>query len=291
MTSMLSAVLKFRAVDQSILPRTHGKKIHGAFLSMVREHDARLGWRLHKGNESRLFTLSQIFGEREILATSILVKKDAQCFVRVTSLDGELRGYLENLKSSAGLLWTLCESNFVLEEVITDEERHELAGESSFESLSALWGGPNVSSPSSIRFDFTSPTCFRSGDVNLLFPTPAILFETLADRWKQAAPEPFASQIASEISDLLKTNVSDHRAKPRQIDEIVFVEQYRLATNMLDFGEFRRIGFSGDLTLSFAPGVPQPWKNLVALLSEFAVFAGVGYQTTMGMGQVEVTVR
>jgi CRISPR-associated endoribonuclease Cas6 len=54
---------------------------------------------------------------------------------------------------------------------------------------------------------------------------------------------------------------------------------------MLEFGSYRQIGFAGECTYEFATDAPGELKRQVSLLADFAFHAGVGYKTTMGMGQ------
>jgi len=68
------------------------------------------------------------------------------------------------------------------------------------------------------------------------------------------------------------------------------VLRYELKTQMGDFGNYRQIGFVGHCTL----GMPRrPVADVLRgmhLLCETAFFTGVGYKTTMGMGQVRQVV-
>jgi len=65
--------------------------------------------------------------------------------------------------------------------------------------------------------------------------------------------------------------------------ECVRVTQGDLQTHVVHFPNFVQKGFTGTCTYSFRDeGVSE-----LAILAAFAPYAGVGYKTTMGMGQVQ----
>ena len=55
---------------------------------------------------------------------------------------------------------------------------------------------------------------------------------------------------------------------------------------MHDYAGYRQLGFVGACEFLPHRGVPADVVRVLHLLAAFAFFAGVGYKTTMGMGQV-----
>ncbi len=66
---------------------------------------------------------------------------------------------------------------------------------------------------------------------------------------------------------------------------MVAISRYQLRTRILPFKDgAMQVGFVGDVTF-LALNSDRYWVGALHLLAEYALFAGVGYQTTMGMGQ------
>jgi CRISPR-associated endoribonuclease Cas6 len=65
----------------------------------------------------------------------------------------------------------------------------------------------------------------------------------------------------------------------------VDVLRYELKTQMYDFGNYRQVGFVGPCTFGLPQCQPADVLRGMQLLLESAFFTGVGYKTTMGMGQ------
>ncbi|NLT96357.1 MAG: CRISPR system precrRNA processing endoribonuclease RAMP protein Cas6 [Clostridia bacterium] len=57
---------------------------------------------------------------------------------------------------------------------------------------------------------------------------------------------------------------------------------------MTQLGSFNIIGFLGHCVFSFDPDTPETTMWMFNALARFASIMGVGYKTTMGMGQVKI---
>ena len=123
---------------------------------------------------------------------------------------------------------------------------------------------------------FASPTVFKSQNMFLPFPLPRLVFEGLARRWNAFSP----IQIHPEIV--------------RYAEECVAISRYHLRAETVSFG-----GDGGRGALPGCVGVctyalrvrDRYWMGLVHLLAGFALYAGVGKQTTMGLGQCRMRER
>jgi CRISPR/Cas system endoribonuclease Cas6 (RAMP superfamily) len=90
------------------------------------------------------------------------------------------------------------------------------------------------------------------------------------DRWNQFSPV-----------KIDKTLVKDFK-------KCLMVSGYNLRTHILDFGdEGRKIGFTGYCQYTVADEAPLKVIKVIHLLGRFGFFAGIGYGTPRGMGQVE----
>ena len=127
------------------------------------------------------------------------------------------------------------------------------------------------SPPSSrLALRFASPTVFRSSGVNVPLPLPGLVFEGLARRWNAFGP----LRIPPEVR--------------RFADERMVISRYQLRTERVTFGDEGERGaypgFVGVCGYAFR-GRDRYWMGLIHLLAAFALYAGVGTRTTMGLGQ------
>ena len=69
----------------------------------------------------------------------------------------------------------------------------------------------------------------------------------------------------------------------------MIVSRYTLETRYLPSSKFGQSGFQGNVTYE-VKGIPtSPEAAWLSPLARFALFSGVGYKTTMGMGQARCT--
>jgi CRISPR-associated endoribonuclease Cas6 len=119
---------------------------------------------------------------------------------------------------------------------------------------------------SRITMEFVSPTCFRSSGQQLIFPEPGLVFGSLLDRWN------FFSDLPLPKLDLSLINVT----------------KYELKTTMVQFNNYNLIGFKGTCTFTLPSDTQEVIRWAINTLANFATVVGVGYKTTMGMGQVRL---
>ena len=96
---------------------------------------------------------------------------------------------------------------------------------------------------------------------------PWNVFDSLARKWNEF------SDIPIKIDDLLEW-----------VTEYVWVSEHEVRTQVLQFDRFAQKGFVGTVTYEVKRGTPE-LAHIVNALADFALYAGVGYKTTMGMGQ------
>ena len=123
-----------------------------------------------------------------------------------------------------------------------------------------------------ITLSFTSPTAFNiSGNYFALVPEPILVWESLIRSWNCYAPDPLHIE-GQVLRDTLRHNIT-----------IIACD---LSTHILHYPKYAQKGFTGICTYH----LPQEEKQAAQLtrLAAFARFAGVGYKTTMGMGQVRM---
>jgi len=152
--------------------------------------------------------------------------------------------------------------------VAGSEEEHPWAGKIGFDELYERWFSSEERLTSKVRMRFFSPTTFRSSGRNIPFPLPRLVFQSILNKWNRYAYIHPSSELG------------------RVIEDGMTLSRYELRTKMMDFGKYREVGFIGESEFMVMKGIEIKLIRWVHLLSDFAFFSGVGYKTTMGMGQV-----
>jgi len=263
---LASIIMRLRPLEEARLGKTPGRSLHALFLELVREADEEIAARLHASTALKPFTVSPLRGKLAWRDERPLVSPEESYRVRFTTLSEEALAPFNYSVMGHYICkrpLTLDGVPFVIEDVLlTPEGSQGWARLSTYEVLYQEAGDER-----SITLGFFSPTTFRTGDVNLLFPLPVSVFGSLYRKW----------QAFSGIA--LDEGLMDF------VEEHVVEERYRLATRVVKYGpQYQLNGFVGRCGYRILGGDRRRVREL-NLLADFALFAGVGQKTTMGMGQ------
>jgi CRISPR-associated endoribonuclease Cas6 len=268
-TTLYSALLELQAQHEAHLPATMGHQIHAMFLQLLARTDRALSVRLHDESGYRPFTLSPLLSGT-IQGNGVVLSPSQTYQVRVTLLDGgTLWDRLGTLLLETGPVQVrLGEASFKVTRLISTEASDPTgwAARTSWEEL--------VATPmrQSITLSFASPTAFNiSGKFFALFPEPPLVWESLVRSWNSYAPDPL------KIEKLALQALLWHK---------VIVTACDLSTHTLHYPKYTQKGFAGTCTYALLEDGAHAAQ--LARLAAFARFAGVGYKTTMGMGQVRM---
>jgi CRISPR-associated endoribonuclease Cas6 len=269
---LTSTVIHLRALEDGWLPRAMGEQGHAAFLSLIREVAPDLSQALHDAGERQPYTVSPLVGgKRERHGVS--VRNGDSCLMRFTILDPALysvfsRYFAESVSFDVAL--TLGKMQFAIEEVTTLPRSGGWSGYASFSDLIS-----GATSEAIISMRFLSLTAFSLGEVDSsgprfgIFPEPSLVFDSLLRRWNQFASEP----------------MHNPREWQHWVGDHVVVRRYRTESDLWQFKHHPQIGFVGNCAYEVKGDYPSEIRKTNAL-ADFAFYAGVGYKTTMGMGQV-----
>lgn len=117
-----------------------------------------------------------------------------------------------------------------------------------------------------IQFSFLSPTSFRSKDTQIILPLPELVFGSLFKKWNTFSPVKFPEELKEKFTEIR-------------------ISKYNLKTEMIHFSTYKVKGFKGNVMYELPSGMIQKYKKQLNALADFAFYAGVGYKTTMGLGQ------
>lgn len=280
--------LVLNLLPQSPIPPGYltGKHLHALFLNLVSSVDRDLGDRLHANTANKSFTLSplQIAQDRKRDRHNPLLQwqhnrsiaPGTPCWWRVSLLDEALFGALNSLWLNLNPQhpWHLGPADLQITSILgTPQSTQHWANCCNYDQLY----GQASQQERKITLHFCTPTAFRQGGHDSALPTRELIFGSLLRRWNHYSPRPFSEvclQVLYPSSFDLRTAVV---VDPRQ----QFAHTGAAAHPCNQF-----IGCVGKLTFQILGKVEAQTIQQINTLADFALYAGVGRKTTMGMGMV-----
>lgn len=268
MTTLYASVIKLHACRDGQLARDPGQWANAAFYGILHQVDPTLAEALHQWNGRKPFTVSSLNRLPRGDGPFVELRAGWECWLRVTTLgEAVFQTFIQRfLYGGARPQIQLGPLDFAVSEVLTTPGAHPWAGYQEACQLMA-----SAQPVGRLALEFASPTGFNLGSepggmVYELFPSPPLVFGSLASRWK------------AFISPDLETAYIEELAAGARVSE------YRLQTQTLKWKNRVQKGFSGRCVYDLQRLAPEE-QRLLALLADFAFYAGVGGKTTQGMGQ------
>jgi len=263
---LTSLVIELRAPETATLPGHVGRASHALFLRLLAADAPERAEALHSGEGLKPFTCSSLAGGRR-QGKVMTLKPDQLCFIRFTAFEAGLSGWLASLPGRLPEMVELDGQPFKVVRATTDPASHPWAAQSTYPDLSGPYLLGRQAPEPRIEFDFVSPTAFRSGGHTVPLPQPDQVFGSLLDKWNAYAPVALPEETR------------------RFAGECLALSRYRLSTQVVAFKEGGlQVGFVGPVRYA-ALNHDRYWLSVLQTLADFAFYAGVGYQTTTGMGQ------
>ncbi|MGC9396887.1 MAG: CRISPR system precrRNA processing endoribonuclease RAMP protein Cas6 [Anaerolineae bacterium] len=296
---LLSLVLTLRPTTEAALPPRLGRAAHAILLARIAARDSALAEAIHEGDGPRPITASELIGGR---VGDRRVSPEQPYTLRYTALTAETAAVLAGAFALEDTL-TFEGVDFTVERIETGSSKLEArdsnlappsesehpasstestisktdspwAANDDYQSLAARHLLPSGPAPAS-RWTFVlgSPTAFRSQGKTQPLPLPGLFFGSLVKRWNGFAPVALPEEGVK-----------------RYAEEMVVISRFSLRSAPgweRGRGKRRglRIGSIGKIAYA-ARNRDRYWLSVLGLLAAFAVYSGVGAQTTMGMGQV-----
>lgn len=261
--ALTSLVLTLRPRETRELPPMLGRAAHRALLHTIAERDAALAEKLHDENAARPFTCSSLMGKR----VNGMVSPDLSYALRYTTLTPEIdlaELWIADQPSAIELDGVL----FDVVEATRDANTHPWAAQTTFEELAARWLLARETPHARLTLQFASPTAFKQAGKAQLFPLPDLVFGSLLDKWNTFAPIALPEEtrrFAAECLAVSRFDLETHAAP--------FKSEGALKSGAV--GRVTYVALNHD----------RYWLSIINLLAEFALFAGVGVSTALGMGQ------
>ena len=275
-----------------------GRHIHALFLTLVSSVDQELGDRLHQEKANKGFGLSPIsvmgngslvMGKRSMSNASNKPKiKSPNHQSPITNHQFPINYHLPKsyIQSSTPCWWRITLLDEVLFSKLTglwlnlNPDRLFHLGSADL-YITSILGTPQSSQPwtnfatyqqiydraseteRNITFHLATPTAFRQGKYDSPLPTRDNVFKSLCDRWN----------TYSEIQI------------PSEIIEPIFPSRFDIKTEVVtNYDKHHFIGCIGEIGYRILGEVEPEVVKQINALADFAMFAGIGRKTTMGMG-------
>jgi CRISPR-associated endoribonuclease Cas6 len=253
-----------------------GKHLHALFLTVVNSRDPALATQLHGQTNNKAFTISplQIQGNnhrsRQGLAAHLLIAEHRQaipagtsCWFRVSLLDEKLFSQLTQLwlNINPQKPWHLGPADLFISRILGTANPNQPWA--NFMSYSSLYEQAS-DSETQIDLAFCTPTAFRQQKFDTSMPTAEAVFGSLLRRWNQYAERSFEPNIPQPI----------------------FPSFFDIQSQIVMEARSKFIGCVGHVSYRIMGDVPPETIKQINTLADFAIYAGVGRKTPMGMGMV-----
>ncbi len=270
-SDLYSVMLELCVKHATTVRGTTGHLTHALFLNLIKQFDPALSAYLHDQSGPKPFTTSPLLGvenQSEILS----LQRGQICSLRITLLDGGVLWHrLSTYALQAGSLKVhLGPTPLQLTRMLisADADPTGWAGTTNWQTLADL------PARQVITIQFASPTAFNVGDRAFeLLPKPLFIWESLLRVWNAYAPEHLRME-----KQRLRTFLAER----------VTVLDCDIATTMWRFPRYVQKGFEGTCTYQIQGDASDSAAHITTLAA-FVHFAGIGYKTTMGMGQARAT--
>jgi CRISPR-associated endoribonuclease Cas6 len=290
---LASVVFILKPEQTATLPETTGRGVHSAFLRLIERFDSKLSHHLHADARFKPFTVSPLVGEFRHWERTLVATSDREYWARFSAFDSHLMGRLSELMlgvapESVGRL-KLFDSFFEVIRVCKQEREHTWARTETFEDLyrgvvDSKW----LSRKPGLRF--VTPTSFRVEKRSFLVPLPSRVFMSLGEKWRLFAPAELARPVTRFLEELplIVNHAPGTNGEGRWslLDDLLTLSRYDLKTSAMVYKDHEEIGFTGEAQFEMLGGARSQALTVIHSLARFAFYAGVGYKTTMGMGQV-----
>lgn len=269
---------------------TTGKHLHALFLSLVSSADRSLADQLHANTANKPFTLSplQVIDRRKPIKPRTQARfpdslspnhtqpipAGTPCWWRISLLDDRLFSQLAQLwlNLNPAQPWHLGPANLHITSILgTPQSTQPWANFQTYDQLQAQASSQDCK----LTLQFCTPTAFRQGSYDAALPTPDQVFGSLLRRWNSYSDLEFPSEIITVIQpsffEICTVIVKDPR------------EQFQYTGAKASPGS-QFMGCVGTVTYQILGKVEESWIKQLNTLADFALYAGVGRKTPMGMG-------
>ncbi|MGI2906993.1 CRISPR-associated endoribonuclease Cas6 [Tolypothrix sp. VBCCA 56010] len=252
-----------------------GRHYHALFLNLVSSVDKSLGDMLHNSTAEKAFTLSPLQisdvsslkkrGESQVLQWQYQqpISSGTLCWWRISLLDDTLFSKLTHLWLNLNPKhpWHLGSADLHITSILgTPQSTQPWANACTYTQLY------EQASESSriLNFTFATPVAFRQGGYDTVLPSKECVFNSLLSRW-------------NKYSGIEFSNIPV---------ESIYPSFFKIQTEVVSNYDSKFIGCIGEISYRILGDVEPIAIKQINALADFALYAGIGRKTTMGMGMV-----
>lgn len=239
-----------------------GEALHGFVFNIIRKTVPMVASNLHQLEEQKPFSLSPFLDGYELRQGYSHVGSGKTATFRLSTFTDELLGaVIEGFFTymAEGAILNLSGRPVAISSISMSEAEDDCC--TSFYKLLSEADTETV-----VTLEFLTPTSFKGDGIQTLFPEPRLVFSSLLRRWNAFSD----AKLPEEYLELLPS---------------IKVSNYSLCTELIHFSRYKIIGFKGRVEYRLLEKSPQPFRQAMNALADFAFYCGVGAKTTMGMGQ------
>ncbi|MBE9182542.1 CRISPR-associated endoribonuclease Cas6 [Oculatella sp. LEGE 06141] len=261
--------LVLNLLPRSPIPQAHlsGRHLHALFLDLVKSVDPELATTLHQQQTEKAFTLSplQVSTPKDSLQWQHdrSIPAGTPCWWRISLLDDELFGKLMHLwlSLSPSQAWHLGAAELQVVSVLGTPQA--IQPWATFSTYSQMVEQASTEERQ-IHLQCCTPTAFRQTKYDCALPTKEFVFHSLLRRWNRYSPIPIADAVL----------------------EPIYPSFFDIRTEIAIDSRSKFIGCVGNITFQILGEVEPLTVQQINALADFAIYAGVGRKTPMGMGMV-----
>ena len=262
---LLALELLLHSDNDATLPPSVARAAHAALLTAMSRVDAPLVRALHDHDGAVPLTCSNLRGATAH-CSGLSVEKEHGYALRITALTAPVSDLLwETTARMQGQRLRLDSATFRVMARRCDGKRG--TGRSDYATLNAMLDDAEAAPAVTLRF--ASPISFKSQGLLWPFPTPELLFGSLARRWQTFTDQPLPIEM-------------QHEAASR-----IAISRYQMQSAAISTkGDGFRIGGTGVASYRVLDRHQTQLCATMQMLAAFGSFAGAGIGTTYGMGQL-----
>jgi CRISPR-associated endoribonuclease Cas6 len=281
---------------------TSGKHLHALFLNLVSAIDPEIGNHLHANQGNKSFTLSPLQKSKRVDESMdkrvkrtppphaprptphapppihwhhpTPISPGTPCWWRISLLDDHLFSQLNQLWLNLNPQhpWHLGPANLQITSILgTAQSTQPWAN---FCNYSQLYEQASAQDRK-LTLHFYTPTAFRQGKYDSTMPTTERVFGSLLRRWNHYSGLDFSEDILTAVQDSYFDLRTEITVDPRR-------QFQQTGAKVNPCNQF--IGCVGKVTFQILGKVDSRTIKQLNTLADYALYAGVGRKTPMGMG-------
>lgn len=266
-TDLIAVVLTVAPTEPVLMPPHLGRAVYQFWLDYLDQADSKLAQEIHDSQERKPFTCSGLIGGKRVSRTERQYTPDQPAWLRLTGLTPTICKHLQQLVNEPPERIELDRVPFVVQAVTAAPDEHKWAGHSGYQALAAPYLLAQIEPSYRVGLHFASPTTFRSQGISQPVPMPGWVFGSLLDRWNSFSEVLLADEVR------------------RFAEECMALSHYRLRTRAIPLkAQVVQMGCLGTARYHLVRR-DRFWASMIGLLAAYSFYSGVGYQTTIGLGQ------